>query len=131
MFPRRALGNWIAAADARDEVEVNVRHNVPENCVVDAISPRYSFDCAACATNIDDKSRKEFGVNLAQFLVVVVQCEDAAAWEPSIVVEAERRHFELRDRHPQVEPAHRARVRRGRGFRLHSRPLTRHPVSSR
>lgn len=89
----------------RDHVCVDVWLDVAEHGVVDAYRLERRLECPTHRLDVCDERVRDVGWKMGEMLVVVPKRDEAAPREPLIVIEPDRRHLQVRDGHPEREPA--------------------------
>jgi hypothetical protein len=84
-------------------MKVNVRLRVAENGIVDAVGPEsLAHDCTH-RPRVVDKGVDERSRHFVEMLVMIIENEQATAWEPVIVIQSQGCDREVPYRHEEPE----------------------------
>lgn len=88
MFPRRTVGARFVGPKSRDDVRMQVRHRVAQQCVVDSLGSGNFVECTTDGLYVCHEQVEQVRLEKGEVLVVLTEDDEAAARETVVVVES-------------------------------------------
>ncbi len=88
VFPRRTVGARFVGPQSRDDVRMQVRHHVAQQCVVDSSGSGSFVECTTDGLYVCHEQVEQVRREKGEVLVVLTEDDEAAARETVVVVES-------------------------------------------